>query len=128
LGPYAGIRRRQAQHATGTIEITGTPNYTVPAGFLVSTANEVFFETTEAVTLDQDGKGTAPIRAVETGPSGNVPEGAITEIVTPDPDVSSVTNPERTTGGRDKETDTEFRARFNISAEEIGRASCRERV
>src|SRR5690606_33108430 len=120
LGPYAGIRRRQAQHATGESLITGTPEYTVQAGYLVSTANEVFFETVEAVTLDQDGKGTAPIRAIETGPSGNVPAGSITEIVTPDPDVSSVTNPERTTGGRDKETDTEIRDRFDISAEGRG--------
>lgn len=123
LGPYAGIRRRQAQHATGIIEITGTPNHTVPAGFLVSTANEVFFETMEAVTLDQDGKGAAPIRAIETGPSGNVEAGAITEIVNPDPQIESVINLERTAGGRDKETDAEFRARFDISAEGRGSAT-----
>ncbi|OJF16364.1 MAG: hypothetical protein A6D91_11920 [Bacillaceae bacterium G1] len=123
LGPYAGIRRRDAQRATGKILITGTPGYTVQAGFLVSTSQDVFFETTEDVTLDTNGKATAPIRAVEPGASGNVPAGAITEIVTPDPRVESVINPERTAGGRERETDAEFRARYFLSAEGRGAAT-----
>lgn len=123
LGPYAGIRRRQAQHATGEIIITGTPDYTVNAGFLVSTQNEIFFETTADVTLDSNGEAVAPIRAIDTGVRGNVEAGAITEIVNPDPQIESVTNPERTIGGRARETDTEFRARFDISAEGRGAAT-----
>ena len=58
------------------------------------------------------GGGVVTIRAqaVETGPAGNVLDGTITQLVSPDPDVS-VTNPEKAAGGDDIESDRRLRER-----------------
>ncbi|MFB6475783.1 baseplate J/gp47 family protein [Paenibacillus glucanolyticus] len=123
LGPYVGITKIPEQSATGTIEITGTPLYTVQSGFRITTETEELFETLEDVTLDVSGKGTAPIVAIIPGQSGNRAANSITIIVNPDANVTSVTNSMPTTGGREKETDTEFRARWDQSVAGGGAAS-----
>ena len=122
LGPYVGITRMQAQQATGTLTITGTPDYTVPAGFRAATATGVIFETTADVTLT-GGSGTAPIQAVDAGIAGNVEAGMITVIVNPSADVTSVTNAAVTVGGREKETDEEFRDRWDAAVAGGGSAT-----
>ena len=112
LLPYGGTRRIQAEYATGEIKITGTANTTIPAGFIVSTPLDIFFETVEDCLLDSNGVGVAGIQAVEIGASGNVLANTITVVVNPDANVTSVTNEEATSGGRSKETDEEARERF----------------
>lgn len=123
LGPYVGVSRTLAQAATGTVTLTGTPGYTVPAGFLVGTEADVYFETTADVTLDGGGKGSVAIEAMEAGLSGNVAAGEIRVIVNPNPDVTDVTNPEATNGGREKQTDPEFRDLFSASVASGGAAT-----
>ncbi|TQR21790.1 baseplate J/gp47 family protein [Psychrobacillus vulpis] len=123
LLPYAGITRNLDQYSFGPLEITGTPNHLVSAGFLVSNKTDVFFETTENVTLDSFGKGIVEIKAVELGSVGNVAANTITEIVNPDADVISVTNISETKGGREKETDLEARERASITVEGMGSAT-----
>lgn len=119
LLPYGGTRRIQAEYATGDITITGTANTTIPAGFVVSTPLDVFYETIDDCTLNSEGVGTVGIQAVEIGPSGNVLANTITVVVNPDANVTSVTNAEATSGGRSKETDEEARARY-LSIESRG--------
>jgi len=114
LGPYVGVSRILDQYATGHVVLTGTPGYIVQAGFRVA-AGERYFETDDNVTIGPDGKVTAAITAVEPGQLGNVAAGTIIDIVNPNADVTDVTNPEPTGGGREKETDTEFRDRFSLS-------------
>lgn len=124
LLPYAGITRNLDQYAFGALEITGTPNHLVSAGFLVSKIDtDIFFETTEDITLDSIGKGIVEIRAVELGSVGNVAANTIIEIVNPDADVTSVTNISKTSGGREKETDLEARERASITVEGMGSAT-----
>ncbi|KEQ22884.1 baseplate J/gp47 family protein [Paenibacillus tyrfis] len=124
LGPYGGIKRIQAQAAIGEILITGRPNYFVRSGFRVSSGSTVF-ETTNDVTLDSTGAAKARIRALVPGRSGNVAGGTITTIINPDANIKAVTNQEGTFGGRDKETDKEFRDRYSLSAEGRGAATIR---
>ena len=123
LSPYSGIKREPAQYAQGELTVNGTANYTVPTGFRVATANDVEFLTIADVTLDSNGEGTVPISAVETGEKGNVAAGTITEIINPDSDVTSVTNVDPTIGGREKETDFEFRDRMDVATEGIGKST-----
>lgn len=123
LGPYVGIQRNLSTWATGTIEITGTPGYTVPSGFRLSTIAETFFETLEDITLDAAGNGNGNIQALEPGTIGNVAAGVITIVANPDANVTSVTNPQPTSGGQNKETDPEFRERFAQSTAGGGAAT-----
>lgn len=123
LLPYAGIERNLAQNAEGTIDISGTANYTVPAGFQGSTDTDIFFETIEDIILDGSGYGLGEIRALEPGTKGNVAANTIVNIVNPDANVTSINNPAPTTGGREKETDQELRDRWDISIEGLGKAT-----
>ncbi|MGY3186438.1 baseplate J/gp47 family protein [Lysinibacillus sp. TE18511] len=123
LLPYAGITRNLADFAYGKIEITGTPNHFIGSGFLVSTNNDIFFETLYDLTLDSEGKGTVEIVALDDGAIGNVGANTITQIVNPDADILSVNNLLKTNGGREKETDAEARERSDITVEGIGSAT-----
>lgn len=123
LGPYVGVSRTLAQAARGTVTLTGTPGHTVNAGFLVSTEADIYFETTERVTLDSSGQGTVAIEAVEVGSSGNIAAGEISVIGNPNPDITSVTNTAETSGGREKQTDPEFRDMFELSVAGGGAAT-----
>jgi uncharacterized phage protein gp47/JayE len=123
LGPYVGIQRKLATWATGTIQLTGTPGHTEPAGFRVETSAGVAFETVEDITLDENGVGTGEIRALEAGTIGNVAANTITVISNPNANITSVTNPEPTSGGQNKETDQEFRERFVLSTAGGGAAT-----
>lgn len=123
LLPYAGITRNLADFAYGQIEITGTPNHFIESGFLVSTNNDIFFETIFDLTLDSEGKGTVDIVALEIGPIGNVGASTITQIVNPDANIISVSNPSKTNGGRNKETDAEARERADNTVEGLGSAT-----
>lgn len=122
LGPQVGITRTLAQWSSGQLTITGTPGYVVPAGFRASTLSGVVFETLTIVTLT-GGTGVVAIEALEAGSEGNWGVGMITVAVNRVPDVTSVTNAVPTTGGREKETDAEFRNRFDQSVAGGGAAS-----
>lgn len=123
LGPYSGVTRILEQWATGTVTISGTPGRTEDAGFQVTTETGIYFETTEPFTVGTDGTATVPVEALEPGSHGNVAAGSITIIVNPNPDITDVTNLERTQGGREKETDDEFRDRMDQAVAGGGAAS-----
>lgn len=115
LAPYVGVSRILEQYATATVSLTGTPSYTIPAGFLVATNDDIQFETLTDVKLSSAGSGTVIVEAMESGLGGNVAAGTINVIVNPVPDVTAVNNPAPAAGGRAKQTDAEFRALFGAS-------------
>ncbi|AVK98834.1 baseplate J/gp47 family protein [Lysinibacillus sphaericus] len=123
LLPYAGITRNLADFSYGQIEVIGTPNHFIESGFLVSTENDIYFETLYDLTLNEEGKGLVDIVAYEIGARGNVGANTITQIVNPDADIIRVNNPLKTNGGREKETDAEARERADITVEGIGSAT-----
>lgn len=120
LLPSAGITRNLEEYAYGAIQIVGTPNHLVESGFLVSTETDITFETIEDIVLDINGLGTVQIIAQEIGVIGNVGANSIVEIVNPDANVTSINNLIATSGGREKETDQEARARADITVEGMG--------
>ncbi|MEK4062207.1 MULTISPECIES: baseplate J/gp47 family protein [unclassified Paenibacillus] len=122
LGPQVGITRTLAQWSAGELTIIGTSGYVVPAGFRAATADGVVFETMADVTLT-GGVEKVAIEALDAGASGNVAAGAITVVVNPVPEITGITNAAAVTGGREKETDAEFRNRFDLSVAGGGAAS-----
>ncbi|WP_422659125.1 baseplate J/gp47 family protein [Paenibacillus sp. EC2-1] len=123
LGPYVGATRVLDQFAVGTVTLTGTPGYTQAEGFLIATEGGIQFETLDPAVFDSLGKATVPIEAMESGTSGNVDAGLITVIVNPNPDITAVTNTVATSGGRSKQTDSEFRELFALSVAGGGSAT-----
>ncbi|MET3208081.1 UNVERIFIED_CONTAM: putative phage protein gp47/JayE [Paenibacillus sp. PvR008] len=114
-----GVTRREAVAASGMVAFTGTAGTTVPAGTLVATPADdvsgeasIEYATTALVTLDEQGKGEAAIRAVNPGRSGNVTAGVIQVMASPVSGVSSVMNTEETKSGTDIESDQLLLERF----------------
>ncbi|MBW2672331.1 MAG: baseplate J/gp47 family protein [Deltaproteobacteria bacterium] len=122
LVSHIGMTRTPAVKATGEITISGTDGVIVPEGFVVQTVDGCQFVTTEEVTISGE-TAIAPIEAVVAGAAGNVPAYTITQIVNPLPGVSTVTNESPTTGGKDRESDTDLRMRYKRSVALPGTAT-----
>lgn len=120
MGAFIGIRRLAAQKATGAITISGDAGAKIYAGFLAQSGSGQRFVTLEDAIIGQDGTVSVPIQACKAGPEGNVAAGAISAIVTPVAAAIEVTNPGPTIGGRDRETDQEFRERYAKSVDKPG--------
>jgi len=112
LAPTVGTSRLLEDFAKGTIEIKGPPQYVLYEGTLTSTSKDVFFYLISDVTLDSSGNGIGEIVAVDPGSLGNVETGEINELVNPDINILSITNPTPTIGGRDREDHESFRNRM----------------
>lgn len=126
-----GIDRKPAVAATGVVEwqrTTTGSELTVPSGTPVETegTGPVRFETTEATTFATNATtAKANIQGVEGGTVGNVGANRITQMPSPPPGVSGVTNPNPTGDpeflltdgetqqrlGQNRETDEELRER-----------------
>jgi uncharacterized phage protein gp47/JayE len=110
-----GIQRLDESPSNAQEVLTGTPFAPIPAGQLVSDVNNVNqWATTEDVVLDGAGTATVTVRCTVTGPVVAL-AGTLTNIVTPYPGLSSVTNPADATLGRNIETNTELRQRQKLS-------------
>ncbi len=122
LGRAIGLRILPAQKATGYLKVTGPEGTVIPEGWLAETAAGVQFFAVEDTTIGGDGTALVPVRCTETGPDGNVPEGTVTTITNPGAvaGITSVTNEKAFTGGRERETDEEFRDRYYASVDKAG--------
>lgn len=109
-----GITRNQATASTATLTISGNENTLVEAGFQAETDLGLRFETIEDVLIGVSGNVNADSECTITGPNVAV-TGSITNIVTPQSGVTSVTNAEDATPGKSQEKDTEFRLRRKLS-------------
>ena len=121
LCPFAGISRNQATCATHYVTFSGTAGEYVPAGFEVSTENgEITFHTYDALPISDSGTVTGIVECSEAGTVGNVVTGKIDTIVNPDANVESITHVGIAESGKDEETDTELRQRFDMSISGAG--------
>lgn len=121
-GEKENVIRRAANHASGTLNVTGAVGTVIPSGFQFATAADitasVIFETLGGAVLEGEPneKGmvtnSIDIRAVEGGQIGNVSEDSIKLMVTPLKGISSVSNPAAMTGGTAEETDEEYLVRI----------------
>ena len=122
LGRAIGLRVLSAQRATGYLMVTGPPGSIIPEGWLAQTAAGIQFFAVEETEIGADGTATVPARCVSLGPDGNVAADTVTTITNPGavPGVTDVTNAAAFTGGRERETDEEFRDRYYASVDFAG--------
>lgn len=104
----AGITRRVANKAVGTLTVTGTG--TINEGAIFSTAGGIRFLATETVAVE--GAAEIPIVAETAGAAGNVPAGAINKIPISIAGIRTVTNAEKTIDGYNVESDDALRERY----------------
>lgn len=122
LGRAIGLRVLSAQKATGYLTVTGPPGTIIPEGWLAETAAGIQFFAVSETEIGEAGTATVPARCTTTGPEGNVAAGTITTITNPGAvsGLVSVSNDAAFTGGRERETDEEFRDRYYASVDFAG--------
>lgn len=120
LGRAIGLRLLPAQKATGYVQFTGEVGKYIPKGFLVQQITGYIYATVTDGRIGDDKTLLLPVQAVETGPDYNAEPGTIKEIVNPLDGVTGCTNPAAVDGGRDRETDEEYRDRYYKSVDFAG--------
>lgn len=120
LGEARGVDRKAAVKSVVEVQFTGVNGTVIPIGTRVSTeapAGEAphVFETTAAATI---AGGAVLVPAVNTrgGSAGNVIPNTITVMNLPIDGVTAVTNLLGATGGLDRESDEDLRARILLNA------------
>ncbi len=119
VAKYIGISRQPATAATGTVTFTGDDDTVIPADFKVSTAGGIEY-TTDEEGIIAAGEVEVDITAVETGTEANVPGDTITEIINPISGVDDIDSSQIVAPGRNRETDSELRARYERSVAQPG--------
>lgn len=112
-----GMKRKQAECATGELVITGVAGTEIPAGSTFSTLAyndqpSIDFCTTETVEIGEDGTVTVPIKALLEGASGNVAANTIILNSSYIDDIESTTNPAPTSGGVEIESIQDLQERI----------------
>lgn len=119
LGRAIGLRLLGAQKAVGYLTFSGTDGSEVPEGYLAETiTGQQYIVLRSGYILD--GSVTLPASAVIPGPDGNVAENTVTILTNPKTGVATVTNAKPFEGGRNTETDAEFRERYYKSVDFAG--------
>jgi len=111
LGALVGINRLAATFAVLTADVAGTNGYSPPEGTLFRSSNDVVYKitTTEAIS---GGVASVVLTALTSGEAGNLPNGTILDIISPDPDlVGTAEVTATTTSGDDAESNDSLRAR-----------------
>lgn len=119
LGRSIGLRLLGAQKAVGYLTFSGDDGTEVPEGYLAETIAGMQYITLRAGTI-LDGSVTLPASAVIPGPDGNTLENSISIITNPKLGIRAVTNTRPFEGGRNTETDAEFRERYYLSVDFAG--------
>ena len=101
---YWGITRRPGTRAYCTINFSGTPGYTVPAGTQFLTAQGLSFSLVADEELDNHGIGSGQLEADQVGSAYNVAAGAIVRMYVNLPGLNTYTS-RAAQGGTDPETD-----------------------
>ena len=114
VGQYIGTKRKGATYATGIVTFTGTPGTVIPVNFVIAFDNVQFWTLKENI-IGGTGSIDATIQCIEIGGIGNVPAGKITKIVSALSGVTSVANALATSGGKEVEDTTTFKARYDDS-------------
>lgn len=119
LGRAIGLRLLGAQKSVGYLTFTGDDGVEVPKGFLAETIAGMQYTTLISGVIS-NGTVTLPASAVIAGPDGNTGENTISSITNPKLGISKVTNEKPFEGGRNTETDAEFRERYYLSVDFAG--------
>lgn len=121
----------QSHFAGERVSVVSGSDIVVQQGIQVQTAPTttsaaIKYSTTESGIILRGNfqSGLVKITASEAGKRGNVPAGRISQFASSAPFVgASVTNPQDTSGGRDRETDEDFRERLLRRFDELSRGT-----
>lgn len=119
LGRAIGLRLLGAQKSVGYLTFSGEDGVEVPEGFLAETAAGAQYITLRSGVIEE-GSITLPATAVIPGPDSNTDENTILNITNPKLGIETVTNAAPFEGGRNTETDAEFRDRYYLSVDFAG--------
>ena len=122
LGRAIGLQLLSAQKASGYLVITGPAGTIIPEGWLAGANGGIQFYTVTEAEIGANDTALVPARCTMTGAEGNVAAETVTVITNPGAvaGLVSVTNPAPFTGGRERETDEEFRDRYYASVDFAG--------
>lgn len=109
-----GITRLPATYARGSIDLTGDPNVSVPAGLEVQRTDGFRYVTTSGGATDGFGDITVSVRALEPGRAGNAPAGATVMLTTEIAQINlqGTVSASGIGGGADVESDESLRERL----------------
>lgn len=111
LGALVNVFQLPAVFAVLVADVPGTNAYVPPEGTLFRGSNGAVYKitTTEAIS---SGTASVTLTAQTSGEIGNLPNGTILDIVSPDPNLTGIaTITATTTSGDDAESDDSLRAR-----------------
>lgn len=106
------VTRKPASKAIAHLIFKGSIGTIIASGTQVETATGIIFETVSDSVVNNDGTSSVYSTAIIVGPSGNVPAHSITNIKTPISGIDTVDNLAAAYGGREIETDSELRERY----------------
>ena len=111
-GSNFNVGRLTDTYAYATVEVTGVPFAIIMKGYKVKSKPGRFYSTVTNIELDSTGRGLGQVTAEDSGVAGNIGISMITEKVTPNEQVYTITNITSASGGADIESDIDYRARL----------------
>lgn len=108
-----GVQRKAASPAGGDVDFTGTDGSVIPEGTTLQRADGREY-TTDAEATISSGSATVAVTAAEAGAGGNADAGTTLELTSPIAGVDSQATVASggITGGADRESDADLRARL----------------
>lgn len=116
----AGLSRKLATAASGTLKVTGVEGTVIPKGFKFSVpataiTPNIEYETLEDAVIPGDTSNRTVyinIQCTEAGTVGNVPQNSVKLMSSPIGGIAEITNEAEITGGTEEETDDALRERI----------------
>lgn len=113
----AGIERRQAGYASGSVTVTGDPGTVIPDGAIFCTeatdsTPALEYAADSMAIIPESGSVTVEVTAVEAGRESNTKKNTVVFALTSIKGLSTVNNPDDITGGTDVESDEDLLERI----------------
>lgn len=113
----AGIERRPAGYASGSVTVTGDPGTVIPDGAIFCTeatdsTPALEYAADSMAIIPESGSATVEVTAVEAGRESNTKKNTVVFALTSIKGLSTVNNPDDITGGTDVESDEDLLERI----------------
>lgn len=113
----AGIERRPAGYASGSVTVTGDPGTVIPDGAIFCTeatdsTPALEYAAGSMAIIPESGSVTVEVTAVEAGRESNTKKNTVVFALTSIKGLSTVNNPDDITGGTDVESDEDLLERI----------------
>lgn len=113
----AGIERRPAGYASGSVTVTGDPGTVIPYGAIFCTeatdsTPALEYAADSMAIIPESGSVTVEVTAVEAGRESNTKKNTVVFALTSIKGLSTVNNPDDITGGTDVESDEDLLERI----------------